>query len=335
MLGFMQKSLGERVLRPEVGLSVEQLDVFRVLFNRRELLKAGQDPARDGETVVFIFPSGVERNVFGAGFGLAMEDSGLNNTADHLVGLSSGAANAGFLAGDQAHLGPDIYGDLANKEFSEFFPPKLNIPFMDNIFRQGPKALNLQNVLNSRSKLTIGLTNMTDPENIRPEYVRIGEHNIHQLVDYISATCSIPGISEPININGQNYADGALTCRNPIYYAIEQLSATKILFWGNRPLREKERYSSLLGLTKLLGEYALLRAITKDYPPEIAKAIAWRNLRSDERKTTKYPADVSIAYAAPKEHYPKITHSRSKIESVARAGEEYGRAVIFAALNSV
>jgi predicted patatin/cPLA2 family phospholipase len=263
------------------------------IWLKRHLLKAN-DPAHQTIKSVAVFEGGGMRGVYGSGVIVGLEQLGLNDVFDDLVGISAGACNAAYLAAHQAIVGPSVfYDDLPKGRFvsTRRFGDFMNMELLADIFRN-KKPLDQQALRASRSELYIG---MTDVEAARAKYLKLSYMpKDFDVVNALIASSAIPGYTKKIvKIEGRHYSDGLSTCHDPIGFAISELGATDILVVLNIPL-DKEA-------TKLTSfEKARSRLLFKDYSQDFVNAHQSRHYLNGLVASYEYPENVTIGVLCPK-----------------------------------
>ncbi len=230
--------LSERLVTPGSDHTFELTDN---IMRKQELLCDG-DPAHKSIRTALVIGSGAMRGVYSGGVVIGLEELGLTQAFDHVIGVSAGAATAAYFLAGQAKLGTSIYyEDLASKEFIDRtrIGNPLNIDFLDEVFT-ARKPLDRQSIQDNRSLFHIGVT---DVNKVQAEYIRANHNTGDNIIKLVQASSSVPGLTPPIMIDGTLYGDGITTCKNPVGFAIDTLGCTDILFVVNQPLRLKDSIS--------------------------------------------------------------------------------------------
>lgn len=254
------------------------------------------------------------RGVYSAGVVTALEELGLQDAFDEVIGISAGAATAAYFLAGQAALGTKIYyEDLASKEFIN--PLRrgnvLNVSFLHEVFTER-KPLDQAAIYASRSNFYIGVTNISA---VQPEYIHVNHTADKDIIKLIQASSSVPGMTPPTKIDGVLYSDGITTCRNPIQFAVETLRCTDILYVTNQPLRQKD--------TITFGEKLFSRIATRSYGTEFRSAYLERHTMSDETASTTYPADIRIGVLCPASMPVKrLSKDAAKLKKIAEQARQ-------------
>ncbi len=300
----MQQS--ERLLAP--GLENSQALTGNIQHNR-DLLVAGT-PTDASIRTALIIGGGAMRGVYSGGVVTALEELGLTETFDDVIGFSAGACTAAYFLAGQAPFGTTVYSEeLASKEFINplRISNVLNVGFLESVFMTH-KPLHQEAIISNRSAFHIGVT---DIATAKPKYIKVTPDNSSELVTLLQATSSVPGLTPPVAVSGAIYGDGVVTCKNPIRYAIDVLKATDILYIMNQPLRIVESTS--------IGEIALSRLLTNGYSPAMQRATRNRHIKGDEMASTVYDDDVRIGILCPTGvPLGRLTKDAPKLRAVAR-----------------
>jgi len=291
--------LSECVLEPGTELT-EQFT--GALLRKQELIAAG-DPAHEDIKTALAIGSGAMRGVFSGGVVTGLEQLGLSEVFDDAIGISVGASSVAYFLARQAAMGTTLFPEeLTSKEFINrsvgniVRGQALNVGYLETIFT-GPKALDQAAIRSNRSRFHIGVTKM---DTAHPDYIEIDDLiDDETMIKFIQASSAVPGVAQPLRINGRLYGDGVTTCRNPIRYAIEVLGANTVLYVNNCELRTGE---SRVGQ---MTDRALSRWLTRGQSPAIRKAYRDRHVSSDESAQTRYEDDVLIGVLCPDEEIPK------------------------------
>jgi predicted patatin/cPLA2 family phospholipase len=244
---------------------------------------------------VAVFDGGGMRGAYGGGVITALEQLDMNDVFDDLVGISSGACTAAYLAAKQAKLGASIfYEDLPKNGFINYRHPRklLDMDVLAQAFREF-KPLDQVAIRKSRSRLHFGMTSIKTGEGIY-----LGLENMPQDFDIIQAlvaSSSVPGLTKfpAAAINGRLYSDGLSACVDPLSYAIDTLGATDVLIVMNHPLDEGTK------LTKL--EIRLNRLLLRNFPSEFITAHESRHQNNGLVANRVYPSNVTVGIFCPSE----------------------------------
>lgn len=310
---YMQ--LSERLLTPGLEHSSE---LIANIQHKQQLLEIG-DPEHQKIRTALVIGAGAMRGVYSGGVVIALEELGLTQAFDNVIGISAGAATAAYFLSGQAKLGTSIYyEELASKKFINLARPRniLNIDYMGAVFSYD-KPLDQKAIHNNRSHFYIGVTNI---DNAEPEYIEVSHTKNDDIIKLIKASSSVPGLAPPIRVGGVLYGDGIATCKNPVGFAVETLGCTDVLYITNQPLRRKETIS--------YSEKIMSKVVTKSYPKGVKKAYLERHTMSDETASKTYPPDVNIGILCPaKTPFGRLTKDPNKMIRVAEEARLQTKAV--------
>lgn len=252
------------------------------------------------------------RGVYGSGVGVGLEQLGMNETFDDLIGISAGAGNAAYFAAHQATVGPTVfYDDLSNGGFVSMRNPRnmMNLAVLAEVLRD-KKPLDQRALRKSRSRLHIG---MTDAENGRARYLNIRDMpEDFDVVNALIASSSIPGFTQTvIEIQGRRYTDGLTSCTDPVGYAADVLGATDILVVMNRPLSDTPRMTLL--------EKAVNRIMLRRFTPEFIKAHEDRHRLNGLIPSREYGIGISVGVLCPERNL--VSHASTNSRSLRKVAD--------------
>jgi predicted patatin/cPLA2 family phospholipase len=194
--------------------------VIREILGRRNSSQAftpAQNPARLG----LVVEGGGMRGVISGGALVAMERLGLSDVFDEVYGESAGAINACYFLAHQARFGITIY--LEDLPSLRFVNPlrlgrMLDLDYAIDEVVAHVKPLDVERVLQSRSRLSIAVTKADDATT---RIVDIKKERI-PLLALLKATSAIaPLYSRPVLLDGTPYVDGGIVNPIPVTRAIE------------------------------------------------------------------------------------------------------------------
>ncbi|MBI3075357.1 MAG: patatin-like phospholipase family protein [Parcubacteria group bacterium] len=211
------------------------------LKEKRALLAAG-DPRHEKIRTLLMISGGGMRGPYGAGVALALHHLELADCFDTVIGISTGAAIGGyFLTGkEQAALGTTIYYEECLHGFiSPSFPlPKLRIEFLEDVFRNGKKRIDLLALRRHRSHFFVGVTHwdtgtgsLVNVKLARPDAVAA-------ITASLALTYAYP---TPVMVNGQKSTDGGISEPLPVKKAVEWFQPTDVLIISNYSREESSR----------------------------------------------------------------------------------------------
>lgn len=200
--------------------------VARRLFDRR-------DGKIQNMRALLIICGGSMRGTYGAGVMVALHQLGLGQVFDTVIGNSTGAPTAGyFLAGmQQTRLGASIYYQDCPRVFlrlSRLHHP-LDFNALNEVFRQGPKAMDMNHIAQSPTDFFIfatrtanGQTDLLDVKTSWPNPLAA-----------IQASIAIPTLADPVRVNDEDYVDGDIEPL-PADVMIKKFQPTDVVIIPNR-----------------------------------------------------------------------------------------------------
>ncbi len=232
------------ILKTKSGMFFEGCPekVLRALIEKKHLLDKGMDS--DHIRPLLIVLSGIMRGADGGGRTTALEELGLIDSFDNMLGISTGAGIIAYAASHQSELGTSIYHEecvhlpLVSVMRAIKGGHLADIHHMANILRYGKKSINQKKLKNSRVNTIAVITCKKTGER---KLLNLKEFN--DVVDGIEASFAIVGASNHIEINGVEYIDGGLSMPFPQKDVIEKINPTHILIVANKT--EKERMLSI------------------------------------------------------------------------------------------
>ena len=257
---------------------------------------------------LLLIDGGLMKGVYGVGGALALEELGLADSFDDVVGISSGAPTAAYFVSGAVKSGSSvIWKYCCNRKFLNmwrFWNQVDTDYFISAIRDSNDYALSTEEILNARSKLHIGVA---DFETGKPEL--FAPTNETDVFNTIQASILMPNVSNDIvHINAIRYVDGGFTNPHILMKVLEKIEATHILMITNQdhvdqlvpdlPFAERFLNHTLFRrrMPKLLRFAAHERWRTRleaiDYLREnssISCAMVWgdRSIKSMERDATK------------------------------------------------
>ncbi len=206
--------------------------VIKALKQKKYLLDSGKP--HDHIKPLLIIDGGLMKGAYGVGAGLAFADLGFDTLWDNVVGISSGAPTVAYLLSGNAEAGASVmYEECCSTEFANFrkFSESINFQyFIDVIKNDSKKKLNVEKVLNNKTKIFLGVTDFytAEPNLIEP----VDEEGLFLAIE---ASISMPNVSlRSILINGKRYTDGGFDRPHIISKAITDIEATHILLITNQ-----------------------------------------------------------------------------------------------------
>jgi predicted patatin/cPLA2 family phospholipase len=241
----------------------DYVDIVERLLRKRDLLRAGDTGHERIRTALFIDGGGM-RGVYGGGVIVALEQLGLTDVFDYVIGVSAGAADCAYFLSGQAEFGTSLYyEELASKRFINVwrFSKILDIDYLDESFRY-TKPLDSERVRQSRSRFLIGVTKAETGECV---YLDMADSSI-DVITAIRASTALPIVyNRTVSINGEAYSDGTTGCGVPVDYITSVLGCNTVLFILNRIFSDKNPRASWY-------ERLLTHAVSRNYSPSFRYA---------------------------------------------------------------
>jgi predicted patatin/cPLA2 family phospholipase len=191
---------------------------------------------------------------------LALEEMGLINAFDVVIGSSAGAINGAYFVAGQAKIATEVYSKYVT-DTSFINPFRLNkimdVDYLIKELSSGEMALDTKRVVESGVDLRF---NMIEYPSAKECEISVLEKP-NEIMKLINASIAIPAISnEIIEIDGQKYIDGAIVDPAPLKSAI-QMGCTDIVVILTRSRKFRRKPSSLA--------YGFLsKTYFKDWPKE-------------------------------------------------------------------
>ncbi len=310
------KPLHESLIKGEMTSSHTLVERLKL---KRDLLEQC-NPAHVEIRTALVITGGGMRGVFSGGVVTALQELGMKDAFDHVVGVSAGAVSAAYLLAGETKLGTSIYYEnLTGRRFINWLRlgNVLDISFLMNIFRN-VKPLNQDAIRQSRSRLHIGVTSVETGEGF---YVNISESSEKDFIKLIGASSAVPELTKPVQIDSKLYSDGVTGCTRPVQYAVETLSATDVLVIHNQPLLER----STVGRT----ERTMARVALRSFSAAFREAHLRRYDDSDMLRHITYPDTVNIGVICPVEpHVGRLTTNRRALKQTAAYGRAYALSLL-------
>lgn len=246
--------------------------------------------------VALVLEGGGLRGVFTAG----VIDNFLENDInfDYVVGVSAGACNTfAYIAKQKGYLHECM---LNTSGFDSFYGltqmmESHRIIDLDKIFYDYTEKFNFDfdTFINSHVKWEMVVSNM---ETGKAEYLTTKDIEESKLIG--KASCSLPVITSPVEINGQHYMDGGICDPIPLQHALD-MGYDKVVVVLTR---KKGNYSVTSEATKIA-----VRSLYKNYPNFIEAML---------NRTELYASQVAMAEQLEKEG--KVIIVRPAIQEVGR-----------------
>lgn len=164
-------------------------------------------PFSDNRKIALVLFGGVMSGVTSGGALIALEDLGCADAFDSIYCLSAGFPNASYLLSHETRKGESIYyEDLIDRQFLHWlrFWKVADIDKVVTAIRT-TKAISVNRVLASKTKLFIALRNMTDHRN---EFHELHDYSEKEYFSLLRAAISIPFLHPGKTIiRGKKYMD--------------------------------------------------------------------------------------------------------------------------------
>ena len=253
------------ILETESGMFFEGCPekVLSALIEKKRLLKNDVDSSHIRPLLIVL--SGIMRGADGGGRTTALEELGLTDSFDTMLGVSTGAGLIAYAASHQSELGTSIYHEecvqlpLVSITRALRGGHLADIHHMANILRYGKKSINQKKLKSSRIN-TIAVT--THKKTGKKKLLNLRE--LDDIVDGVEASFAIVGASDHVEIDGVEYIDGGLSMPFPQKEVIEEINPTHILVIANKTEGEK-----MLTIHRLIAKWMVRNM--KHLQPDILK----------------------------------------------------------------
>ena len=261
------------------------------LLEKKRLLKQ-KDPSHKKYKTALIIEGGIFLGVYGAGIAWGLEEIGMTNAFDYVLGISTGTVTGAYFLSQQMEMGTSVfYEDLTDGQFLNFRRVKsiINMDYLNDIFAT-KKILATQQIRKARSELLFAVTNIVTGKG---EILRAKDEDIDILTS-IKEAMSLPGFyNKPTPIRGKAYCDGVYGFTNPIAYALEELGCTDVVVVTNRPCNFRSD-PQLFTFLETIAAKTMLRNLSSEF----RKAYISRR-RSSSR-------DMAMLWEMGKDEFPGI-----------------------------
>ena len=168
-----------------------------------------------------VVQGGGMRGVYSMGALAALEDAGLREAFDVIVGASAGAINAAYFLAGQAHAAVDVYVEtLSNKHFVNL-ARIFKIVDIDYLVDHALKEVTPLDVGAVRRSPTLLEIVLTDSATAEPVVFSARDESL-DLFEVIRATAALPALyNKRVHVNGREYIDGGTVDAVPIVRALE------------------------------------------------------------------------------------------------------------------
>lgn len=224
--------------------------------------------------IALVLEGGGLRGVFTGGVLDCFMDN--NITFDYVCGVSAGSCNAfGYIAGNRGYSKACMMQTDKNNSFFGVRQMKESHKYvnLDKVFYDYTQqyGLDYDKFINSKVKWEFVVTNI---ETGKPEYLT--SNNIDEALKIGTASCSLPILTSPVELNGKLYLDGGMTDSVPIQHALD-LGYDKVVVVATR------RKGSFSKVKK--AEEPIYKQLYKKYP---------NFLKCVKRRTKLYKEQISL-----------------------------------------
>lgn len=217
---------------------------------------SGYTPGDDLDKIIAIAHNGGGMStVHVVGMARVLEQEGIYNVADNLVGTSGGGTvAASALSGQLSETEEYFTNSLAERKFINLWRifgggkvPVINLPMLRSMITiENP--LNTDRILASKTELGIGITNLTDFETV---IVSSKQTDGHGLSKGLMRTVHMPWVAGPPEVeDGVSWGDGGLSWMSTSDVA-KGLGANTIIELSNNPKDIWKEHNFTSGLVSL------------------------------------------------------------------------------------
>lgn len=241
----------------------------------------------------------------------ALREIGIFPFFHSIVGVSSGAGVAAYaLTGDEcARTGASVFWDeCCSKRFFSFFRnPIADIYYIEWVFRESSKRLDVEAVLAADQELRVAVSDihtgrhlLLDPKKARPDLIRA-----------VKAALAMPGLfDQPVMVNNQEVADG-MSDPLPIENIERDLQPSELMIIANCSRRTWAEWR-----VQFIEQFFWQIKGTR-FSREYLNAIKGRHHRfhQSRRNLKRFPGEVGILFVP--EDIPPYTKNGRKLRQAA------------------
>ena len=282
-------------------------DFIRDLWRKKRMLESGDIEHQAIKTVLLILGGGM-RGAYQAGMTIALNQLGLVEVFDFIVGVSTGALVGAYaLAGlEQNTIGASLYFEEGTtRQFTDLRRFKVfDSKYLEQVIRC-EKPLDHKAARSARSEFWVGVTNFR---------TGAGELINAKIAspDLIAAVvASTSFYDQPKVVNGGQYVDGDLALPLPISQVIQKFCPTHILVLANTP----GQIACLNTRLQRLAVWAFLRR-------NVALREAWRGQNEEIESGLQSIRDSQINIGIVMPSQLKITQITQNCELLRKAVAE-------------
>jgi len=206
--------------------------VISAIKEKKRLMEAGEEHGHIKPLLVI--DGGLMKGAYGVGGALALQEFGLTEAFDNVVGISSGAPTAAYFVADDVSSGSSIIWEYCcSKKFLNMwrFWNQVDTDYFMSALKDSTKyRLQTDKILRARPKLHIGVANFqTGKPSLLQPATEPG------LFDSIQASILMPNVSNDIvHINDIRYVDGGFTNPHVLTCVLGHMEVTHMLMITNQ-----------------------------------------------------------------------------------------------------
>lgn len=284
--------------------------VLQNLFRKKELLEK-KDPEHEKIRPLLLCLGGGMCGVNGAGMLAALEKRGFTSVFDNAIGVSAGACNIAYFLAGTAKIGKTIYYEECARHCIKYFHPRkvFDLDFLERVFREGPKKLDVERVKQSRTQFFVLVTDACYGSS-RFLNVKTADPD---LVTALKGTATLLGFYNfPTEVNGRQWIDGGFSNILPLKDALLAFNPTDVLILVNNPREfETKRHAKSVELLFLLN----LLLFSKEKRRLVLKLLTERkHILQKELSFLEHVEEVNIdVWVSPKDAHAQLLTRNKKI----------------------
>ena len=177
--------------------------------------------SHEGTRLGLVVQGGGMRGVYSMGALAALEDAGLHDAFDIIVGSSAGAINGAYFLAGQAAEAVQLYTEhLSNRNFVNFLRPQkiVDIDYLVDVVLKQHQPLKMDVLRNSPTLLEVVVANAVNGE----AEVITNRDTSYDFYEVMRATSALPGLyNKKIHLGSHLYVDGGIVDSIPIARAAQ------------------------------------------------------------------------------------------------------------------
>lgn len=285
--------------------------------------RPGDDPLN---RLAVAIDGGGMSTIHNVGMARVLEDNGVFDVSEMVVGISAGAKLAASIVSGQLSDAEEMFKhSLVNRKFINMWRlfgggkvPVLNLPLLEEMITI-EKPLNTSSIERSSTELGIGVTDLT---NFLPVVVSSRKASGSKITDATMRSVHMPWVAGAPKIeDGIAWGDGGLSWMTTSDIA-KELGATKIVELSNNPQSKWKNHNIYAGLVSLWIHRYVSAESAKKYREFTKKQVDYINHRSDSSVEQIYPIVES----------EKLPGTLCQIKSLLQQGYNIGQETARAAL---